>query len=1103
MLNTKYKIIEKNLYSPKCTKAYVINQLLQKEDSILYIANNEKKALETYDNSKFFIPQDILVIYLPGLNSTPYDIDSCTNYGNRASLLHQLATNIKSKKLIISSIAGLIQYQTPINLIKNNSKNLQVNNKYNFTELIKFLTNIGYTRVDIVEEFGEFSVRGSIIDIMIFGSDFGIRLNFIDNILENIKKFDINTQISHYKIQSINIPPAHEIFIDEESKNFQLLKSLKNLGEKKLKEKTLHLKSIYYQNPNSIFDYLNNIKVIVRESDFEVNLDEYWKSINKKYKNNNNEYDDAYNDLISPSKIYLPPVNISKKISSLSNFILTKFHNYNEDEFKQIDNLYYTAKLNKISELDNLKNFLSQANSNFNSKKVIIFFTSKAKQERIKKYFTQNDYKIDIISNIDEAIKSNNKFFISKLALETGFISKNFIFISEKDIFGKSLTISNSRKKNIKKFTQNSHRLYSGELVVHKKFGIGKYEGIQEIKTSNTLKDFIKITYLNNDKLFIPIENFDLITKYGGDSENSNLDQLGKSSWSTRRTKAKNKIAKIAKKLIAIAAERKIKKGIELHPIYSSYEKFCNSFEYIETNDQLSAIEDIIQDLGSGGVTDRLICGDVGFGKTEIAMRAAFITVKGDTPSQVAILAPTTLLVEQHNRTFCTRFAGFDINIKFISSKNTKSQKEKIKKELKNGEIDIIIGTHALLADNIYFKNLGLVIVDEEQNFGVAQKEKLKQLKKNVHMLTLSATPIPRTLQMSLVGIRDLSIISTPPLNRKPIKTYILPFSLEILKQAIHRESSRGGIVLIVTPRIKYISDIEKLIKKHFSNLRYSVIHGQVDNQSIDDTSLDLRKNNIDILISTQIIESGLDIANANTIIIDKSNMFGLSQLYQIRGRVGRRAQQAYAYLTYDSKAKFKNEIQERLSIIQSLDQLGSSFSLATADMDMRGYGNLIGEEQSGNIRDIGVELYQHMLFEAIKSLEQGNQNIEEEDDINPKIITQDSIFIPKTYITNENLRCITYRKIASLDNIEEFDKLSDELNDRFGMIPKEVNNLIDIAKIKFAAKKCNVEKIDINNKQATIKFSKINIGNSVALKYFELLNTLLKDKAKCVIYNN
>ena len=1090
--------MEKNVYSPKYTEAYVINELLQEKDSILYIANNEKKALEIYGNLKFFVSQNLPVIYLPGLNSGPYDINSCTNHGYRASILHELATSVKSKKLVISSVAGLVQYQTPINFIKRNSKNLQSNDKYNFTELIRFLVSVGYVRVDVVEEFGEFSVRGSIIDIMTFGNDFGIRLNFIDTILESIKQFDIDTQISRHKIQSVNIPPAHEIFIDEESKNFQQLENLKNLGEQKLKEKALHLKSIYYQNPHSLFDYLNDTTIIVRESDFEVNLDEHWKLLNKKY--NNNEDDDEYNDLLLPSKIYLTPIEVSKKTSSLSNFILTKFHNYNEDEFKQIDNLYYTAKLNKISELDNLKNFLSQVDSN--SKKVILFFTSKAKLERIKKYFIQNNFKIDLISNIDEVVKSNNKFFISKLALETGFISKNFIFITEKDIFGKSLSVSNSRKKNIKKFTQNSHRLYPGELVVHKKFGIGRYEGIQEIKTTKTLKDFIKITYLNNDKLFIPIEDFDLITKYGGNSENSNLDQLGKNSWNTRRTKSKNKIEKIARKLIAIAAERKLKKGIEFHPIYSSYEKFCNSFEYIETNDQLSAIEDITQDLGSGGVTDRLICGDVGFGKTEVAMRAAFIVVKGDAPSQVIVLAPTTLLVEQHYRTFCTRFAGFDVNIKFISSKNTKNQKEKIKKELKDGEIDIIIGTHALLADNIYFKNLGLVIVDEEQNFGVAQKEKLKQLKKNVHMLTLSATPIPRTLQMSLVGIRDLSIISTPPLNRKPIKTFIAPFSLEILKQGINRESSRGGIVLIVTPRIQYIADIEKLIKKHFSSLKYSIIHGQANNQSIDDTLLDLRKNNIDILISTQIIESGLDIENANTIIIDKSNMFGLSQLYQIRGRVGRRAQQAYAYLTYDSKAKFKNEIQERLQVIQSLDQLGSSFSLATADMDMRGYGNLIGEEQSGNIKDIGVELYQHMLFEAIKSLEQGNQNIvEEEHDI--KIITKDSILIPKNYITNENLRCIMYRKIASLDNIEEFDKVIDELNDRFGIIPKEVNNLIDVAKIKFAAKKCNVERIDISNEQATIKFSRINADNSEASKYFELLNALLKDKSKGIIYNN
>ena len=373
-------------------------------------------------------------------------------------------------------------------------------------------------------------------------------------------------------------------------------------------------------------------------------------------------------------------------------------------------------------------------------------------------------------------------------------------------------------------------------------------------------------------------------------------------------------------------------------------------------------------------------------------------------------------------------------------------------------------------------------------------------------MLTLSATPIPRTLQMSLVGIRDLSIISTPPISRKPIKTYVLPFSLEVLKQAISRENGRCGIVLIVTPRIQYIDDIEKLIKKHFSHLTSRTIHGKADSKSIEETLLELRKNDIDILISTQIIESGLDIENANTIVIDKSNMFGLSQLYQIRGRVGRRKQQAYAYLTYDPKNKVKPEIQERLSTIQSLDQLGSSLSLATADMDMRGYGNLIGDEQSGNIRDIGVELYQQMLFDTIKALEEGGVHKDatfEDQELNPKIITKDSILIPKNYISNEALRCMMYRKTMSLDTLEEFDKLADELIDRFGALPLEVKNLIDIAKIKFFAKKCLIERIEIYKEQSTITFSKINAKSTQFFKDFEILNNLLKVKSNNVICNN
>lgn len=1116
MLSVNYQKIEKNLYSPRCTKAYVLNKLLNKNKSILHIANNEKGALELYNFAKFFISNNAQVIYLPASDSNPYSSSNCTNFAHRASALHKLSTIINNKRLIISSIAGLIQYQPPSNIIQEISKNLQINEQYDFSELIRFLHNIGYKRVYTVEEFGEFSVRGGIIDIAMFDHDYGIRLNFTDNNLETIKKFDLNTQTSIEKAKSITLLPAHEIFLGDSlkdsflsscSKKFDAstIEYLHNINDLKFCEEASWLQSIYYKNPSSIFDYITKDTIIVKEYDIQLHIDEHWQLLDKKYrekiKNN-----DSVHLLHLPSEIYLSPTNISKKVLSFPNFILTQFNNNEEDKFEQINNIYHTSKLDNISELEGLKKFLLSKNDSFKDKKIVLLLSSESKLYRTKNYLSQQGYNLEIINNIDEIKISKKRFFLSKLPFETGFITNDLVFITEKDIFGKAAIYSNSKKKNIKKFSQSSHRLYPGELVVHKKFGIGKYEGIQEIKTNNVVKDFIQITYHNNDKLFIPIEDFALITKYGN-NDSSNLDQLGKNSWKLRKSKAKNKIEKIAKKLITIAAQRKLQKGIELNPIYTNYEKFCNSFEHIETDDQISAIEDIMKDFSSGSVADRLICGDVGFGKTEIAMRAAFIAVKGDDPAQVAILAPTTLLVKQHYRTLSSRFAGFDVKIKAISRNNTKKENDEIKKELKSGEIDIIIGTHSLLTDSINFKNLALVIVDEEQNFGVAKKEKLKQFKKNVHMLTLSATPIPRTLQMSLVGIRDLSIISTSPISRKPIKTYVLPFSLEVLKQAIPRENGRGGIVLIVTPRIQYIDDIEKLIKKHFSNLTFRTIHGKADSQSVEKTLLELRKNDIDILISTQIIQSGLDIENANTIVIDKSNIFGLSQLYQIRGRVGRRNQQAYAYLTYDSKNKFKPEIQERLSTIQSLDQLGSSLSLATADMDMRGYGNLIGDEQSGNIKDIGVELYQQMLFDTIKMLEEdGGEHkdaIFEDHELNPKIITKDSILIPKDYISNEALRCMMYRKIMSLDTLEEFDKLMDELIDRFGALPIEVKNLIDIAKIKFFAKKCLVKKIEIYKEQSTIKFSKINAKNTQFFNDFEILNNLLKAKSNKIICNN
>ena len=1115
MLSINCQKTERNLYSPRYTKPYVLNKLLSKNTSILHICNSEKSALELYNCAKFFISNNVKLIYLPASDSNPYSSDNYTNFAHRASELYKLSISINSKRLVISSIAGLIQYQPPIDIIKGMSKNLQIREQYNFLELVKLLYNIGYKRVNIVEEFGEFSVHEGIIDISRFGDDYGIRLNFISNNLNTIENFDLNTQASIKKVKCTTIIPAHEVFLSNSLKNSFLLhcskkldistiEYLHNINDIKLREEISWLQSMYYKNPSSIFDYVTKDTIIVQEHNIGPYIKEYWQLLDKKYRakivNNNLLY-----SLHSPLNIYLSPANISKKISSFSNFTLTQLSNNKEDKFEQINNIYYSSRLDNTLELEGLKKLLFSQDSIFKNKKIILLLSSESKLDRIKNYLSQQGYNFYIITNIDETKTSKRRLFLSKLSFETGFISDDLVFITEKDISGKVTVCSRAKKNYNKKFLQNSYSLYPGELVVHKKFGIGKYEGIKEIKASNNIKDFIQMTYHNNDRLFVPVEDFSLITKYGNNSI-SKLDQLGKNSWTLRKRKVKNKIEKIAKKLIDIAAQRKLQKGIKLTPIYTSYKKFCNSFEHIETNDQMSAIEDIIKDFSSGSITDRLVCGDVGFGKTEIAMRAAFIAVKGDNPAQVAILAPTTLLVEQHYRTFLSRFIGFDITIKAISRNNTKKENDKIKSDLKSGKIDIIIGTHSLLINSIFFKNLALVIIDEEQNFGVVQKEKLKQSKKNVHMLTLSATPIPRTLQMSLVGIRDLSIISTPPISRKSIKTYVLPFSLDVLKQAISRENGRGGIVLITTPRIQYIDDIKKLIQKHFSHLTSRTIHGRLDSKYIKKTLLELRKNSIDILISTQIIESGLDIENANTIIIDKSNMFGLSQLYQIRGRVGRRKQQAYTYLTYDPKNKFEPEIHERLSIIKSLDQPGSSLRLATADMDMRGYGNLIGDKQSGNVKDIGIELYQQMLFDTITmSEEEGERKDDyfEDQEINPKIITKDIILIPKYYISNETLRCMMYRKIMSLDTLEEFDKLMDELIDRFGALPHEVKNLIDVARIKLFAKKCLVEKVEIYKERSIIKFSKINTKPAQFFKDFEILNNLLKYKSTKVTCND
>ena len=581
-----------------------------------------------------------------------------------------------------------------------------------------------------------------------------------------------------------------------------------------------------------------------------------------------------------------------------------------------------------------------------------------------------------------------------------------------------------------------------------------------------------KISYLNNDILYLPVENIDLITKYGGDE--AELDKLGGVNWQKRKARLKNRIKDIAAHLMKTTAERELRKAVPVNFDSELYTVFCNQFPYSETEDQLTAIEDIEGDLKSGKLADRLICGDVGFGKTEVAMRAAFMAVFDieDHFPQVVVISPTTILCRQHYQSFLERFKKLDVNIVQLSRLVSAKEAKQVKKEIEDGKANIIIGTQALLAKDIKFKNLKLLIVDEEQHFGVNQKEHLKALKADIHVLSLSATPIPRTLQMSMSGIRDLSLITTPPIDRLPVRTTVMPFDGVIIRDALMRERFRGGKSFYVVPRIKEIDWVVKKLEEYVPELTFKVAHGQMSSSDLDKVMNEFCEGKVDILLSTTIIESGIDIPHANTIIIHRADMLGLSQLYQLRGRVGRGKVRGHAYLTLINDRIITKHSWQRLEVLQNIDSLGAGFTIASHDMDLRGFGNLVGQEQSGHIREVGSELYQEMLDEAIAELKDKNTEIQKME-FAPSINIGMSVYIPQTYIEDSSLRLAIYRRAGDLKNSGEIENFKDEMVDRFGPIPIEFGNLLEIVRIKNKCFKLKIENFDAGPNGFVIKFNK------------------------------
>ncbi|WP_341752116.1 transcription-repair coupling factor [Candidatus Tisiphia endosymbiont of Piscicola geometra] len=1068
---------------PLSAKSFFANEYFSNKPTknILLIFASEDDAINSHKQLLFFA-QSIKtsnILYFPSFDTIPYDrISPQSNIlSERANALSYLATN-NEKKLVVTNAVNLLSKLPPSEFLVKSF--LKLHNKMNFSagKLAEFLVHNGFTRSSSSIDSGEFSVRGEIVDIILPGYK-GYRINFSWDHIESIREFDIDSQISTNSCTELIINSASEVILNLETiKNFRdnYLKAFGvNYVNSPLYESVIegkkfqgyeHLSPLFYNSFSSLINYLDDPIIIYDNLSLQSIIEQ------------ENNYTDLYRSRIESNKIKLntfypalPPEQIyftSQEIQTLleqdKNILISP-----EDSSYaySLEKIIATSFIEDKTVFDKLFEIIE----NNNTKIPIIFCQSKSNLERLKSLINSYSREYIEIDNLQQA-----KIGVINLAyvqLSQGFYSDKYLFIAAHDILGKSAVNVRQQgaKRKLKNILMELDNLGEGELVVHKDHGIGQFLNVETLDVKGKAHDFLKILYENNDKLYIPVENIELIKKYG--SSEAQLAKLGSSSWQRSKAKLKNRITEIAEQLLAIAAKRKLTVTNPIEFDHEEYDKFCQRFKYTETEDQLNAINDIRKDFDSGILMDRLICGDVGFGKTEVAIRATFMVAKSncDVSPQVAIVVPTTILGKQHYLRFRKRFKDLGLNIVQLSSLVTNSEAKIVKEQIKEGTANIIIGTHALLSKNIEFSNLRLLIIDEEQHFGVAQKEHLKKLRTTMHVLSLSATPIPRTMQMSMVGLKDLSIIATPPIDRLEVRTTVMPFDPVIIRDALLRERFRGGRSFYVVPRIKDIPDIEKYLQEVVPELKYKVAHGQMPAAKVDEIMSEFCDGKFDILVSTTIIESGIDIAEANTMIIHKSDMLGLSQLYQLRGRIGRSKVRGYAYLTLANYKKMTAHSIKRLEIMQSSCTLGSGFTIASHDMDLRGFGNLVGEEQSGQIKEVGVELYQEMLDEQIAILK--DEVIEQPKAFVPIINLGLPVFISDNYIADSALKLSLYRRVGNLIDDVDIENFKDEMVDRFGPIPSEFNNLLNIVKIKHKCSKLNIENLDSGDRGFVLKFYK------------------------------
>jgi len=1071
---------------------------------VVFVMRDGNRVAALEDALRFVAP-DLPVLTLPAWDCLPYDRVGPSGDAAARRLSAMTAINAlrlaPHRALILTTANALLQKMPPADVLAEEMIAAKAGHRIAMEDIVRALQRGGFERVATVRERGEFAVRGGILDLFAPGEEEPVRLDFFGDTLETIRAFDPASQRTIRQLKSFELAPVSEVTLREETisrfrgnyvKRFGApLRSdalYSSISEGKRFSGMEHWLPLFYEKLDTLFDYCAGFPMVLDHLTLEsvaerrATIEDHYdarkrgagESSAEAVPYNPVEPDDLYlsQDELAGGIASIDPIRLSAYAASdaanhaVFNIDITRGRSFAAERASGDVNVFQAA----VDHIGRLR---------AGGKRVVLAAWTEGSRERltqvVEEHGLENIKAADSLKKVNEAPK--NLVMTAVLGVEAGFETPDLAIVGEQDILGDRL-VRRGRKKRAANFIAEASGLDEGDIVVHVDHGIGRFVGLKTIEAAGAPHDCLELRYQGDDRLFLPVENIELLSRYGGEGSEAMLDKLGGGAWQARKAKLKKQLLEMADGLIRIAAARQMRGAPRLLPPEGLWDEFAARFPYEETEDQLNAIDAVADDLAAGRPMDRLICGDVGFGKTEVALRSAFIGAMNGL--QVAVVVPTTLLARQHYKTFSERFRGLPLNVAQASRLVSSKELSQTKKGLTDGTVDIVVGTHALLGKAVDFKNLGLLIIDEEQHFGVKHKERLKELKSDVHVLTLSATPIPRTLQLALTGVRELSLITTAPVDRMAVRTFVSPFDPLVVRETLLRERYRGGQSFYVCPRVSDLADVKAFLDAEVPELKVAVAHGQMAATELDDIMNAFYEGQYDVLLSTTIVESGLDIPSANTMIVHRADMFGLSQLYQLRGRVGRSKVRAYALLTIPANKTPTKGADRRLKVLQSLDTLGAGFQLASHDLDQRGAGNILGDEQSGHVKEVGFELYQQMLEEAVAEMK--GEESAGDGQWSPQIALGTSVMIPESYVPDLQLRMTLYRRIADLSDAREIDAFGAEMIDRFGPMPTEVEHLLKVVFIKSLCRKANIEKLDSGPKGLVVTFRDKSFPNPGAL---------------------